>query len=52
MTETLKREKEKTAELELNNRFFDFGKSKAEEVRKITVIFSLFILMNNKYNSG
>ncbi|KAB5584117.1 hypothetical protein PHYPO_G00103710 [Pangasianodon hypophthalmus] len=31
MTETLKREKEKTAELELSTRFFDFGKSKAEE---------------------
>ncbi|XP_017335703.1 cilia- and flagella-associated protein 100 isoform X1 [Ictalurus punctatus] len=31
MTETLMREKEKTAELELNTRFFDFGKSKAEE---------------------
>lgn len=35
MTETIKREKVKTAELELNTRFFDFGKNKAEEVRKI-----------------
>ncbi|GAA6077260.1 cilia- and flagella-associated protein 100, partial [Tachysurus ichikawai] len=31
MTMALKREKEKTAELELSTRFFDFGKSKAEE---------------------
>ncbi|KAM9482750.1 cilia- and flagella-associated protein 100 isoform 2-T2 [Clarias gariepinus] len=31
MTETIKREKVKTAELELNTRFFDFGKNKAEE---------------------
>ncbi|KAK3574140.1 hypothetical protein QTP86_003425 [Hemibagrus guttatus] len=31
MTMALKREKEKTAELELSTMFFDFGKSKAEE---------------------
>ncbi|KAG7326485.1 hypothetical protein KOW79_009886 [Hemibagrus wyckioides] len=31
MTVALKREEEKTAELELSSRFFDFGKSKAEE---------------------
>ncbi|XP_060774268.1 cilia- and flagella-associated protein 100 [Neoarius graeffei] len=38
MSETLKREKEKTAELELNTRFFDFGKSKAEDERTLNAL--------------
>lgn len=41
MTMALKREKEKNAELELNTKFFDFRKSKVEEVRKFIVIFKL-----------
>lgn len=42
MTDTLNREKEKAAELELNTRFFDLGKSKEEEVRKITALSLLY----------
>ncbi|KAI5109167.1 cilia- and flagella-associated protein 100, partial [Silurus meridionalis] len=38
MTQTLKREKERTAELELSTRFFDFGKTKAEEENTLNAL--------------